>query len=695
MADNIDELMNKFKTQDFKTFLSTPNNTNNTNTNDTAFIKALTTVIQNSGVDLGQVMSPYINGYYLIFMQTGDWGFDIVILSEDQLSATNVSEFFKARKIHHADQKYTEAQLSDNIKSFGNLTFPLLATDIDLPEPSKEYTNVSSRSQSITAYHKEILLPDFTISYIENQNLDVIRYHEMWHKTIELYRRGLAVTPNETKRDTDILKSYFYSVPYLNNIWVLALDVQFDIKALISLVGVKPVSMPLKSFLGNRSSPKMTVYNINYKASAMFYQFYKDTNDFIKKASDQNNILSKSFKDFLTDMKDNAGDNDYRALITSLTASFGPLTEDDLKKIAQNSSPKYQKLINSALKQNDFDPKNYTKTNDTNDTEDNIQTNTDFEQIQLPLDLLDTYNNLLNGSTMLGSNFISPIALKITGNSVKDAGLYKDIGFSINNGISNNIGNIDDVDKLKGTVFESIGDALNEVVDESKINKIANFIMDTQFGNKVDFLGLPGDNLKLKTSTPRPGVTIYQCIGSCPVSKTERMIALNELSRNLYRDNTGRITSPFGEIRPIEVHTGIDLGHGAVGSHPNLYTIIKDETGKVIVAGNYHDRAGNKVVVEYKPDASFSYKVSYFHLEKSTVKVGQIVDSNTMIGVQGGSGNTSDAYTSHSHVQITVSSTTAKRLIKAGYFIIHERGQYYLDPAELRAAQNYWKTTQK
>ena len=361
MADNIDKLMNEFPTQDFDQFLKSTE----TNTNDTAIINALNKVIQYSGVDLGQVISPYINGYYLIFMQTGDWGFNIAVIEEDQLSVTNFDGFFKARVIQSADKKFENAQLNNSIKSFGNLTFPLLATDIDLPEPSKEYTNVSSRSQSITAYHKEILLPDFTISYIENQNLDVIRYHELWHKTIELYRRGLAITYDEIKRDTDILKSYFYSVPYVNNIWVLTLDVQFNIKALISLIGVKPVSMPLKSFLGNRSAPKMTVYNISYKASTMFYQFYKDTEDFIKKASDPNNILSFEFKNFLTDANDNSNNLDYQLLLSTIKNNFPNLNDDDLKKIADNnSSPQYQSLIKKAIKNNTNYMVTETETND-------------------------------------------------------------------------------------------------------------------------------------------------------------------------------------------------------------------------------------------------------------------------------------------------------------------------------------------
>ena len=371
------ETMNNFEFQDFKNFLSSDNKKNlNESDNDIGFEKKLNNLLQNAGVDLGKIISPYINGYYLIFMQTGEWGYNISINDQDQLSVLNFKDFFNARKINKNSilsdiknpdtKKYLDAN-QDNEKNFDTVTIPLLATDITLPEPSKEYTNVSSRSQSITAYHKEILLPDFSISYIENQNLDVIRYHEMWHKTIELYRRGKAITIDSMQRSNDIIKSYFYSVPYVNNIWVLTLDINFQIKALMSIIGAKPVNMPLSSFLGNRSSPKMTVYNINYKASNMFYQFYKDTRDFVKKSKNSENILASNFKKFLIKSSDSQDNTKHGYLLKeAIESNWGKPA--DFEKIRELSSENYKNILKKYLSniKNQTEPLT-TNTNKNND----------------------------------------------------------------------------------------------------------------------------------------------------------------------------------------------------------------------------------------------------------------------------------------------------------------------------------------
>ena len=118
-----------------------------------------------------------------------------------------------------------------------------------------------------------------------------MRYHESWHKFLNLIKRGEvdeSLFECETKNESN-----FLDMPYSNAVWV-AIFKPFttEIQALIKLVGVMPVSIPLKQIVGNRSASKMTVLNMSYKSADMFYKFYKDTADFIN----DDGLLAKSFK---------------------------------------------------------------------------------------------------------------------------------------------------------------------------------------------------------------------------------------------------------------------------------------------------------------------------------------------------------------------------------------------------------------
>jgi len=223
--------------------------------------------------------NPFVNGKYMIFMIDGPWFSTITKYTGEGKDLISNIDFFK--------------NYNTNINK--NKVYNYLATDIDIPEPTKEYINISSRSQTISHYQREVIMPDFNISYIENNDMYVIRYHELWHKTIELYRRGkIDLKLNEINSEKS---KYFYEVPYVNGIFILVFDLAYQVRGLIYLVGVKPVSMPLKQVIGNRSGSKMTVYNIQYKLSNMYYKFFKNTKDFddYLKQSDKY-VLAKLFK---------------------------------------------------------------------------------------------------------------------------------------------------------------------------------------------------------------------------------------------------------------------------------------------------------------------------------------------------------------------------------------------------------------
>ena len=247
------------------------------------FLNKLRILYRQLTIDLGKDWHPYINGRYMIFMQHGTW-------------INQISEVPEDKRIF---SEYTYRLFANN---FSRDIFTRLATDIDLPQLNNEYLTLSTRNQGITYFHRQTLLPDFTISYIENQkDLDIIQYHDLWFKMMELYRRGelrsSTIKSNKCK--------YFYEVPYLNAVWVIIFDIAFNIRGLIYLIGVKPVNHPLRDFLGNRSNSKITVYNIQYKTTNMYYSFFKNTKDFLEAYNSSNSLLLSRFKSFVNDFIQN------------------------------------------------------------------------------------------------------------------------------------------------------------------------------------------------------------------------------------------------------------------------------------------------------------------------------------------------------------------------------------------------------
>jgi len=220
--------------------------------------------------------SPHVSGFYMIFMVHGPW-------------------YQAYQNLRPGDEHY---DLSAKSTSDVNLPlnpqsryFSMLATDIDVPDLTEEYTSVSSRLRNSYVPSRSYFVSDFSISYIESQNLDVMRYHEAWHKYMNLLRRGEVTVANERSRSGG--QSYFVDIPYSNAVWVAVYrPFTSDIQLLIKLIGVMPVTMPLKQVVGNRSASKMTVLNLSYKSADIFYKFYDDTNAFLKDTGE----LAESFR---------------------------------------------------------------------------------------------------------------------------------------------------------------------------------------------------------------------------------------------------------------------------------------------------------------------------------------------------------------------------------------------------------------
>jgi hypothetical protein len=235
-------------------------------------------------IDYGHTkgFTPHVNGFYMAFMVHGTW-YDqyLKYLKED--NKTGLSEKPVAGK-------GMQAFSMENPNSYLNM----LATDIDIPDITEEYTSVSSRLRNSFVPARNYFVSDFSMSYIENINLDIMRYHEAWHKYMQLIRRGEDIYKISKADCEKANNGYFVEMPYANAVWVAVFKpFTTDIQLLIKLIGVMPVTMPLKQVVGNRSASKMTVLNISYKAADLLYKFYNSTEEFIK----DKGMLAESFRE--------------------------------------------------------------------------------------------------------------------------------------------------------------------------------------------------------------------------------------------------------------------------------------------------------------------------------------------------------------------------------------------------------------
>jgi len=245
--------------------------------------------------------SPHVNGFYMIWMVHGTWydkylkETNATLAQNKELTDHNTS--VEAGTSGGDNYTYETWQLpySNPLKSGPSTvgsTFNMLATDIDIPDITEEYIAVSSRLRNSFVPSRNYFVSDFSISYIENVNLEVIRYHEAWFKYLELLKRG-EIEMYTKEECAASHRDIFLDTPFTNAVWIAVFKpFTTDIQLLIKLVGVMPVTMPLKQVVGNRSSSKMTVLNMQYKASDIFYKFYEGTKDMMEDTG----LLYDSFK---------------------------------------------------------------------------------------------------------------------------------------------------------------------------------------------------------------------------------------------------------------------------------------------------------------------------------------------------------------------------------------------------------------
>jgi len=237
-----------------------------------------------------QGFSPHINGFYMIFMVHGTW-YDMYTTYVNGENQVGLSAMPDAKKF--SGKAETQMQNLGFNNPYGYIN--LLATDIDVPDMTEEYISVSSRLRNSFVPARNYFVSDFNISYVENANLDIMRYHDAWLKFLELIKRGehdiQGAMASQCEKDN---AGYFLDMPFSNAVWVAVFKpFTTDIQMIIKLMGVMPVSFPIKQIIGNRSQSKLTVLNIPYKAADVMYKFYNSTKEFL----DDNGALAQSFRD--------------------------------------------------------------------------------------------------------------------------------------------------------------------------------------------------------------------------------------------------------------------------------------------------------------------------------------------------------------------------------------------------------------
>ncbi len=243
------------------------------------------------GIKRNPAFSPHVNGFYMVWMQHGTW-YDTYKKHNRVLNSENYEGGFNSdyQDGYKLSNRTVDGPLKES--TTGN-TFNMMATDIDVPDITEEYISVSSRLRNSFIPSRNYFVSDFSISYIENVNLEIIRYHEAWFKYLELLKRGeIKMYDSEDECREANNRGVFLDTPFTNAVWVAVFrPFTTDIQLLIKLVGVMPVTMPLKQIVGNRSASKMTVLNMQYKATDMFYKFYNGTKDMLEDTGE----LYKSF----------------------------------------------------------------------------------------------------------------------------------------------------------------------------------------------------------------------------------------------------------------------------------------------------------------------------------------------------------------------------------------------------------------
>jgi hypothetical protein len=225
--------------------------------------------------------TPFVNGYYYIYMQNGTW------IDYFNGSDNNLEKLLGVNT----------DQLKDISRESGSLIF-----NTDLPNILMETESVSGRLRNLSYATKMQINGDFSINFHDTSNLKMMKYHIAWLKFIEALRRGdIALQKND--QPTEVTNS-FMPIPYYNAMWVLVFK-PFSVQpmAIFKLMGITPVNAPIQQLLGDRGSPTLGTFNQTYKCNDVVFDIrYLDDQEtqltYTAPNTGSDSVYSKLLKEF-------------------------------------------------------------------------------------------------------------------------------------------------------------------------------------------------------------------------------------------------------------------------------------------------------------------------------------------------------------------------------------------------------------
>lgn len=214
-------------------------------------------IIKQLIIDPKAKWEPYVSGWYYVNMVNGTWAKEV-----EELTKTN-ENIFKEFSVGASNV------LKDAKKEFGHLI-----KDINPPQIGIDYDSISGRLRTINIATRSNLTNEFSITWKDNSDALVFKYHELWNDYIEGQRKGFF--PSIAKSGKEHSSDYFIEVPYLNAIWIAIFKpFSYELIGLVKLMGVAPTNpIPLQELLGQRGVAQAATYTINYKVVDAIVQMY-------------------------------------------------------------------------------------------------------------------------------------------------------------------------------------------------------------------------------------------------------------------------------------------------------------------------------------------------------------------------------------------------------------------------------------
>lgn len=202
--------------------------------------------------------------------------------------------------------------------------------------------------------------------------------------------------------------------------------------------------------------------------------------------------------------------------------------------------------------------------------------------------------------------------------------------------------NNEQIDKYNGLIKKNedlqVELAEREIVLNNKIDEMSNHIDD--LGNQLEEITEHTMDIQDEIDSTEELINYYVKLGCEPDQNLNECVSIK--GDTMFRKplSRGTITSYYGyRTNPLtgkgtKFHSGVDIGGNKEGT--NVYASANGMVGKIIRRASC---GGNQVYV-YHTINGVRYTSSYWHLLSINVKIGDKVDSTTVVGTVGGGSGT-------------------------------------------------------